>query len=413
MADGAFAGRARVRTVNRSKRGVHVPPPSALTSNALADHPVIYSGFDTLELSYRVAPPRSFLERLGDAQTIAKTENRAAPVNFCGSELFVEPSGGQGGYAYRAHTGPLGLIWKFREATATSPWSVHVKFRAHGLAIKGPLKMKSEADAFLRALGCRFDVHDIRVARVDFAIDILLDNYRLNTDNIVFHARANVSEHIERTRTGEFFNYVRIGRMPGKQLCVYNKSDAILQSRDSLWHHIYEQSALSRLGLIIDDFGTLEIWRFELRAGKKFLDTKIRPRTWDSFLTEVRSCFLTLSQSFKLKTPKRDLNRTRWPLDPIWRSVIAEIECLKLDQQPVGISDEIWEKLQQEYQDGLDKQLVGLLLSSAACEGVATETFSTFVSEKVASLTEGYCKSDAFAERYAKRLAEHAAQFRA
>ncbi|MEO1242501.1 MAG: hypothetical protein AAFX54_11385 [Pseudomonadota bacterium] len=379
----------------------------------MIDHPVIYSGFDTLELSYRVAPPRSFLERLGDAQTLAKADNRAVPVNFCGSELFVEPSGGQGGYAYRAHTGPLGLIWKFREATATSPWSVHVKFRAHGLAIKGPLKMKSEADAFLRVLGCRFDVSDVRVARADFAVDILLDNYRLNTDYIVFHARANVSEHIERTRTGEFFNYVRIGRMPGKQLCIYNKSEAILQSRDSLWRDIFEQSALSRLGLIIDDFRTLEIWRFELRAGKKFLDTKIRPRTWESFLTEARSCFLILSRSFKLKTPTCDLNRTRWPLDPIWRSVIAEIECLKLDHQPARVSDEIWEKLRQEYQDGLDKQLVGLLLSSAACEGVTTETFSSFVSAKVKSLTEDYCKSNAFAERFIKRRAEYVAQFKA
>lgn len=378
----------------------------------MIDLPIIYSGFDTLELSYRTPLPREFLAALGQAQLTAKTESRATPMNFNGTELFVEPAGGQGGYAYRAHTGPLGAIWKFRETTAKSRWSVHVKFRAHGLAVNGPLKMKEQADLFLRDLGCQFDNIDVRISRSDYAIDILLDNFYLNTDNFVFHARSKVTEHIERIRVGDEYTYARIGRMPGKQLCVYDKSAAVLETRDSLWKEFYTEFALQRFGLLTDNFAELKIWRFELRAGKKFLDTKIKPRSWDLFSDKVDAIYSCLAQSFKLKAPQRDKNRSRWPLHPIWGGVLAEVERLNFNQQTVEFSDALRDKLRQEYSDGLNKQLVGLLLSSAASEGIDPKDFPQFARDHVSLLTDDYSKSAAFAERYSKRCTELAAQFK-
>ena len=378
----------------------------------MSDLPIIYSGFDTLELSYRTPLPREFLAALGQAQHTAKADNRATPMNFNGTELFVEPSGGQGGYAYRAHTGPLGMIWKFRETTAKSQWSVHVKFRAHGLAVNGPLKMKEETDLFLQKLGCQFESIDIRVSRADYAIDILLDDFHLNTDNFVFHARSKVSEHIERIRVGDGISYARFGRMPGKQLCVYDKSGAILEKNDSLWKEFYIGFARQRLGLIIDDFTELKIWRFELRAGKKFLDTMIKPRTWDLFAQELGAIYSCLAHSFKLKAPQHDENRTRWPLDPIWIAVLAEVERLSFNQQTTEFSDALRNKLRQEYSDGLNKQLIGLLISSAASEGIDSKDFSQFARDRVSLLTEDYSKSVAFAERYSKRRTELVAQYK-
>jgi|GEM_PF-5661324 len=378
----------------------------------MSDLPIIYSGFDTLELSYRTPLPREFLAALGQAQLTAKAENRATPMNFNETELFVEPTGGQGGYAYRAHTGPLGAIWKFRETTATSQWSAHVKFRAHGLAVNGPLKMKEEADLFLRELGCRLESIDVRIPRADYAIDILLDDFHLNTDNFVFHARSKVSEHIERIRVGDKYTYARIGRMPGKQLCVYDKSGAVLETNDSLWKEFYTEFARQRLGFLIDDFAELKIWRFELRAGKKFLDTKIKPRTWDLFAQKVDAIYSCLAHSFKLKAPQHDENRTRWPLDPIWVAVLGEVESLGFNQQTAEFSDALRSKLRQEYSDGLNKQLVGLLLSSAASEGIDPRDFSQFARDRVFLLTDDYSRSAAFAERYSKRRTELAAQFK-
>ena len=378
----------------------------------MSDLPIIYSGFDTLELSYRTLLPREFLGALRAMQLTAKAENRATPMNFDGFELFVEPSGGQGGYAYRAHTGPLGAIWKFRETTAKSQWSAHVKFRAYGLAVNGPLKMKEKADSFLRKLGCQFESIDVRIPRADYAIDILLDNFYLDTDNFVFHARSKVSEHIERIRVGDLFTYARFGRMPGKQLCIYDKSGAVLETNDSLWKEFYSEFARQRLGLLIDDFAELKIWRFELRAGENFLDTKIKPRTWDLFAQKVHGIYSCLAHSFKLKTPRPDENRTRWPLDPIWDAVLAEVESLNFNQQTAEFSVALRNKLRQEYSDGLNKQLVGLLLSSAASEGIDPRDFSQFARDRVSLLTDDYSKSAAFTERYSKRRIELAAQFK-
>ncbi|WP_425408224.1 hypothetical protein [Hyphococcus sp.] len=363
-------------------------------------------------MSYRTALPGGFLTALGEAQASAKSENRATLIRFNGFELFIEPSGGQGGYAFRAHTGPFGLIWKFREATTKSPWSVHVKFRAHGLAIKGPLKMKEEADGFLLTIGCKFESIDVRVSRADYAVDMLLGDFHLNTGNFVFHSRSKVSEYIERIRIGDEYTYARIGRLPGKQLCVYDKSGAVSEKNDSLWKQFYFDFARQRLGLVVNEFSELKIWRFELRAGKQFLDKQIKPRTWDSFAKEVSPIYQRLAQSFKLKLPQRDDNRTRWPLDPIWIEVVSEVSKLTFNQKTTGVSDALLRKLRQEYSDGLDKQLVGLLLSSAACEGIDSQDFSRFARDRISLLTEDYSKSAAFRERYVKRRAEFAAQYK-
>lgn len=252
----------------------------------------------------------------------------------------------------------------------------------------------------------------MRTPRADYAIDILLDDFRLNTNNFVFHSRSKVSEHIERIRVGNEFIYARIGRMPGKQLCVYDKSGAVTETNDSLWKEFYCNFARQRLGLIVDNFAELKIWRFELRAGKQFLDSRIKPRTWDKFAREVSPIYKCLAHSFKLKLPQRDENRTRWPLDPIWIAVLDEVNRLNFNQQTAEISDELRQQLRQEYSDGLDKQLVGLLLSSAVCEGVDPQGFSLFARDRVSRLTEDYSKSAAFTERYSKRRAEFVAQFK-
>ena len=90
---------------------------------------------------------------------------------------------------------------------------------------------------------------------------------------------------------------------------------------------------------------------------------------------------------------------------------MAEIGRLQLFQSHIEITEELRRKLQQEYREGLNKQLLGLLLSSAAAEDVKADEFSRFAHDRVSSLIAEYSKSEAFVDRYAKRRAEVAAQF--
>lgn len=374
--------------------------------------PVIRSGFDTIELAYRAALPRGFLADLARAQDEAKAACRAAPLLLEASMLLVEPSGGQGGYAFRAETGPLGVIWKFREATLSSPWSTHVRFRAHGLASRGPALMKAEADEFLAKLGCNLDTLDIRIARADYAVDLLLEDFNLTAASIIAHARSGRAENFERRGAADRTTYIRVGKQPGKQLCIYSKSDEIRAHNDLLWSALLAEAAERRLGLIFDESFPSNIWRFELRAGRASLDKLFRPRTWDSFAANPAQHVGRIAAGYRYVAPNSDPNRSRWPLHSAWSAVLEELSDVRIDHKPIAIPAHAWAQMRREYQSVLDAQMFGLLIASAVSEGATLDSLPKFAREKARRLvSDSMGGGEGLAERFARRSAEFTMRF--
>ncbi len=335
------------------------------------DFAILRSGFDTLELAYRMEIPVALHYRLEEAKLEAQQSRKDEPVTFRTESFLVSANGGQGGYAFQISTGKFGLIVKLRDRDSNDPWKAHVKFRAHGLAYKGLIAAKEECDTFLRSLGCRFDPNDARVSRIDFAIDVHFPDLVLNAFEFVTHARTNKNEYIDRNSTGDICNYLRIGKMPNKQLCVYEKSKKIISDRDLIWLDIFEKALLAK-ELNIEN---KKIWRFEFRAGRNYINQFIRPRRWDKFLNNWQTIFLKLSNSITLRTPILDHNRSRWPFHPLWPLIQSEIRNYELKFEKKEIPYTILKAIEDEIKEGLDKQVEGLIITRNAIDSSDLKKF--------------------------------------
>lgn len=343
---------------------------------------ILRSGFDTVELAYDAALPDAFLDVVEQGKTLAIQTRRSQFVAFKGAQFLVEPSGGQGGYAYRLSTGPFGADWKFRDRSsrARDPWTTHVKLRAHGLATKGIIQAKAECDAFLARIGSRFDAENARVARADFAIDVFYPGFVAQAHEFVSHARMGKNENIERNSRGDVCEYLRIGKMPGKQLCIYDKSKKISADRDLIWIDIFQKQFAKESSR--DDQAAIlrNIWRFEFRAGRNFITDRIGLRRWDKFLALRREVFLPIANGISWRAPSADTNRARWPFHPLWKCLQETLDSQVGNSAACQINPGILKRLRDEHILGLDAQLVGLTLTRAALEAVGADQIPKYVS---------------------------------
>lgn len=329
---------------------------------------LIRSGFDTIELAYRASIPESFLIELARAKANAIEKRKAIPLVYNECEFLVEATGGQGGFSYRIDTGPFGAIWKFRGVESKDSWSTHVKIKSHSLATRGIDQSKLDCDNFLRFIGAHFDPDDARVGRADFAFDFYAPALEILPSEFVSHARTQKSEIIERIAIGDQTNYIRIGKLPGKQVCIYNKSGAINEKRDLIWTDILK-SAAAEFGIQFDE-RTEDIWRIELRSGKKQIDKFLNPnRRWDLFDNQFQAIFKNITKSISWRLPQNDQNKTRWPLNPFWIAIDSEITRMEFNRH-FRVSREAIDTIKSEYLNQLTSQLDGLFLTLAANNGV-------------------------------------------
>lgn len=337
---------------------------------------LIRSGFDTIELAYRASIPEAFLSALARAKAEAIEKRKTIPLTYNEFRFLVEATGGQGGFSYRVDTGPFGAIWKFRGLESKDSWSTHVKIKSHSLATRGIDQSKLDCDNFLRFIGANFDPDDARVGRADFAFDFYAPALEILPSEFVSHARTQKSEIIERVANGDQTNYIRIGKLPGKQVCIYNKSGAINEERDLIWTDILK-SAAAEFGI---QFGerTVDIWRIELRSGKKQIDKFLNPnRRWDLFDNQYKAIFKNITKSISWRLPQNDLNKTRWPLNPFWVAINNEIILMEFNRH-FHVSSEVIEAIKAEYLNQLASQLDGLFLTLAANNGVNKVSLDRF-----------------------------------
>lgn len=357
---------------------------------------ILRSGFDTLEIAYRCAIPEAFLLAIDEAKSRAELSRKEEPLTYFGETFLVAATGASGGYAYVINTGSTKAIWCFRSKSASSndPWRARVKIRAYCLALKGLIAAKTECDQFLSSIGATYDPNDARVSRADYAVDVHCPNFKAKPETFVVSARTTKTENIERSSIGDRCNYLRIGKLPGKQLCVYDKGAKVKIDNDLIWLEIFkkafEEKQTTRLGSnILDD-----IWRFELRAGSKFLTTALGIRRWDKFVSEQRNLLLKILDSISLRIPGLDSNRSRWTLDPRWGLLASHVRD-GISAEPFGpLSPRIVKMLRDEFLEGMYAQIAGCILTTAAAEKVATDKLESFVTSVSRHCTKAFYQRD-------------------
>jgi hypothetical protein len=333
---------------------------------------VIYDGFDGLDLSYRVRLPDEFVLALRDAKARAGRKASAVPLTYRDQVMMAGQTGSRGGYAYSVDTGEMGGKWFFRDrSNLTNLWGARVSARSLAVALRGPVGLKREFDAFLSDLGCNVGPADCFVTRADYAVDMLAPGFEPVVEHFVRH-RSTRWEKFEAAK--EFGTYrtsgVLLGRMPNRELNVYLKTLEIAVRKKPYLFDIWRASIASRGLGNIELLANSPIWRFELRAGRKALEFSCGLRSWAEFTRLAPRVLLDVHKRIRHASPTSDSNRSRWPNSSYSDAIEAILDGLKLDDDAPPLSREILASLAVARDQASWNSLMGCAIGMAAFRGI-------------------------------------------
>lgn len=333
---------------------------------------LIYQNFDGLELSFQCAIPARILTQLAAAKTIAQQNGGKSYIEVGARNLpiMVSDKGAKGGYQYQFSTGHDGEIWLIADRGEYS-WNVRVRVRSMCLAINGYEKTKDKIletlISDLRAKGPKendFKPQE-RISRVDYCLDFLIDKeFRPDYRDFVCHGRTKKQEignlYYGQTSTGQLVETITLGKMPNRQTTIYNKIKEIKATSKTYWLKIWELNENEIEG---------NIWRVEIRAGKKELN-KWNLRNFDDFEKIIGNLFLDILNNYKYTTPnKNDLNQSRWPMNKLWELCIISINADLFSYMETNKGAELLKDMRETIIKRYEKLISSLCVGLTAATG--------------------------------------------
>lgn len=349
---------------------------------------LLYAGFDTLEVSFQGALKSESLEVLRNAKDEAsKTrEDQLIGVGPGNVEGHVPAHGMTGGYAFVFDTGFMGEQWTFMDSEDTSRWNIAIKVRAANLACHSYQEIKERIQQRLTDIGCIALQESIR--RADFAMDFLMpEDFELNQDQVVAHSHSKVSSHWgEKDAGSEKQNHpstvfrgrklesITIGKMPGRQVIIYNKRKAAIEKQTPFWFKVWD----------IDPKDTTKhVWRVEFRAGKKELKDKYNLRSFKDFEDSIGDVFVNTAEKIRYIDDGQSVsNISRANPHPLWEAARATLDD-NLFQFRSGLLPGQLKEVIREYQEKIYwQQILGNAASLTVTKGLRKkDIISTFPQE--------------------------------
>lgn len=347
---------------------------------------ILHTGFDGIDLAIKTTTPIELVEFLEEGKATAQDMLHDVWGEYAGQMIQSGQSGKRGGYAFTFRIDGFGAVWFAKKPKANDPWGLYVSIGSRELALHGLSKTREKLATLCEALGFRTPPDGISINRVDFAVDILAPGFVLDPDAFLFHSRANRKaiaevETVEANGRSGRTTSVTIGKMPGRQVIVYDKREEVLKRRKHEWPLIWNAN-LKTAGLPpldLTDRDASQVWRVELRLGKDALRNRRDIRGWGSLHEHLQKEMDQLVQDVTLHVPSGDSNRSRWPLHPLWSSA-RDTVATQLFTHEARVSPEAVQEVDlQAKREELLKLIASLSVTLAYLNGSKPEVFATFL----------------------------------
>ncbi|UWQ21596.1 hypothetical protein [Jannaschia sp. W003] len=345
---------------------------------------VLYSGFDGLDLALRFNIGDDFAAYL-DAKQKEAAEARHDIGGMWADQWFtVASSGGQGGYAFRLDTGPTGETWFLKRPHASDPWGVRVSAKSAALLAHGLGGWQRRMEAVARAFGASMEPGTTSIGRVDVAVDILAPDFVLDDDAFVMHARTNrkaIKEIVQTNGRSGRLTSVTVGKMPGRQVILYDKREEVTVKRKVEWHLAWNarRTALGLPPLDLADPAASRVWRVEVRAAKQHLKKQWHVTGWGDLHAMLSPIIGDAMDRVRYCAPSSDTNRARWPTHKLWTLARNTLLDHIVDQPPCLDPETIREETKAQKIELLMKQSLGCLTGVAALERVSAVGYDRFL----------------------------------
>lgn len=370
---------------------------------------LIYQNFDKLEITFQGALPEKILSLLAEAREMAQNEKREVLIEIGRNHLpvMVAETGSPGGYRYRFDTGPDGETWSIAHSTNPKNWNIRVSVKSLALALHGYEALKATVSSRLNsfeAAGCvRFDPASgasintplERISRFDYCFDFASEaRFDPLPSRFVAHQRTGkhvyaAGEPVDKysSLNGDRVNTIRLGKMPGREATLYNKTKELAASSKHYWWDIWAIDPQS-----FKSSGR-EIWRVEVRAGRDELD-KWGIKRFKDFESKAGDVVAGILKAMRYTEPlKDDANRSRWPMHPLWQDALkASLRALA----PYS-SGACREKIIRDYREnvinGHRQNITGNLISLTAAMGREASAITSVIRE-LQGATEEMARKD-------------------
>ncbi|MEP3321515.1 MAG: hypothetical protein ABJN40_10755 [Sneathiella sp.] len=353
----------------------------------------IYAGFDTLEISFQGALSFEVIDQLEQVkeEATARQENQLAEIGPGRIQGHVGKSGMSGGYAYTFSTGPLGELWSFKKNSNPSEWNIGVKVYAAALVAYPYWEIKERLLQRLKDMGCIIGQESIR--RVDFAMDFLIPGvFEINEHQFVAHHRSKISpylkfEDVDQDTGNNDGTYVfrggrkesvTIGKMPGRQVIVYDKRKAALDLGTPHWFKVWGIDPKDK---------TKNVWRVELRAAKKELKDKWNIRSFKDLEDSVGDVFTHIAHKIRYNDDfQTDANVSRQRQHPLWDAVHKCLENKLTEYRSGLLPNQVKEVLASQQKEIYVTQLMGLVAGLATIESFDRERILNVLPSQMADI---------------------------
>lgn len=291
---------------------------------------LIYQNFDGLDFSVNGAFPENILAVLREAKAQSLKRHGEHVLTYIGSAhlpIHVYPTGAKGGYTFTFDTGPDGAIWFVKDTTTPRAGNIRISCSSLSLALDGYERTRNSLLILLTDLGVTglFDDAEYNarlvpsskctVGRFDYCFDFIMDDdFNPDPRHFIIHsrskARGEIGEKPQFEVQGGYFQSVMLGKMPNRQMIIYDKTAEIKDHNKPYWWDIW--------GLNPETFKG-SIWRVESRAGKDELDSW-GIKSFKFFDMALGDLILHNFTHTRYAIPSHDTNRSRWETHPLWEA---------------------------------------------------------------------------------------------
>ena len=349
---------------------------------------ILHFAFDGLDVAFKATIPLQLHEQLEAAKAAAEEAKESTLIKLAGINFEVNPSGGSGGYAFVLDAGPRRGIWTIKRPNAKDPWGLAYSSRSRPLAMKGIDYVRNDINEMLKALGCAVPSDGTSIRRVDFAIDFHDPSFVLDPFDFVTHSQTKSSSYLDlsHTRMNERSGRVSsatFGKMPGRQVIVYDKREEAIEKNKSEWFWVWDE-AMEKAGrepLDFNDPAKSRVWRAEFRLAKRALRDRAGIKGWESLYANLAAEYQQLTYDIELRVPTRSDDRSAWPVHPNWE-VLRDVLSNDLFEHEMEIDEvELTAEDLRHKQNEFLKLTSGHAVTFAALEGVGADNIDTFLEE--------------------------------
>ena len=322
----------------------------------------LYAGIDTLDFALQGCLDFKALKLLKTAKEEALKIQSDHVINFGKKQVpvIISKSGRAGGYAFGLNTGKVGAHFLFKDSPHPNDWNIFVNISSAMLLEHGYHKTKGIILQSLKDFGATIGQESIH--RIDFCSDFLMpEGFSPRAEQIIAPPNSKKTAYLEGKSIddksmfafkGKNLQTLTVGSLPNLQVQIYDKRREAIIKKKFYWFKVWNINPKDK---------SKNVWRIEVRAGKKHLKGKWKISTFQDLEDSLGDVISAALERIRYLADNQDyetVNVTRAALHPLWSEAQRAAKKALFDKTSGLVAGAISKQLREQYRTHTEVNLI-------------------------------------------------------